>query len=390
MTGKKTRRLLVVCPYPERVAPSQRLKYEQYFGSWRAAGYEVTVSPFIRPPFMRIIYGKGNYLRKALWTLFGYLVRVADLFRLPFYDGVYIHLWVVPFGPAVFEPLYCLINPNVVYDIDDMVHLRIHEKVNSNWFTYRFKSRSRVVSLLRRARHVVTCTPALDAFARRYNDHTTDISSTVDTDAYVPANPYSNDRPLTLGWSGSLSTSRWLYLIKDVLLDLRREVPFRLLVIGDPSFRVDGLDVTALPWSEASEVENLQRIDVGLYPLPDDEWVLGKSGLKAIQYMALGIPTVATAVGANFRVIEDGVSGLLVRTDAEWAAALRRLMADPALRERIGRSARARVERLFSVRGNAPTYLAVLDSVVGAGRPAAPRALDAPPRAGAASSANVP
>src|SRR5207247_2533732 len=137
-------------------------------------------------------------------------------------------------------------------------------------------------------------------------------------------------------------------LLKDVLLDLSREVPFRLLVIGNEGFRIDGLDLTALPWVERTEVEDLRKIDIGLYPMPlDDEWVLGKSGLKAIQYMAMGIPTVATALGANLRVIEDGVSGLLVKTDAEWKEALLRLIADPALRERLGRGGRAQVERLF-------------------------------------------
>jgi glycosyltransferase involved in cell wall biosynthesis len=375
------KRILVICPYPERVAPSQRLKFEQYYASWRAEGYQVTVSSFIKPPLMEVVYGKGRYVKKVVWTLLGYLVRVADLFRLPFYDGVYIHLWVVPFGPAVFEPLYCMLNRNAIYDIDDMVHLRIHEKVNANWFTYRFKSKSRVISLMRRARHVVTCTPALDEFVRRYNGNTTDISSTIDTDTYVPANPHRNNRPLVLGWSGSLSSSRYLYLLKDVLLDLSRELPFRLLVIGDPGFRIDGLDVTAVAWCEPTEVRDLQQIDIGLYPLPDDDWVQGKSGLKALQYMALGIPTVATAVGANFRVIEAGVSGLLVRTDAEWKDAITRLAADPALRERLGRNGRERVERLFSVRANAPTYLRVLDSVVGRDRPApaalGPSSLDA-------------
>src|SRR5262249_20372031 len=157
-------------------------------------------------------------------------------------------------GPPVFEWLYCLLSRAVVYDIDDMVHLRVLEKVNANWFTYRFKSGSRITCLLRRADHVITCTPALDAFARRFNPNTTDISSTGDTGAYVSVNPYANDRPLVLGWSGSHSTSRWLYLLRDVLLDLRREVPFRLVVIGDPEFRIDGLEVTAIPWSEATEV----------------------------------------------------------------------------------------------------------------------------------------
>src|SRR4051794_6083701 len=137
-----TKRLLVICPYPRNVAPSQRLRYEKYIGDWEVAGYQVTISPFITPPFMKIIYGKGKYVRKILWTLFGYLMRTADLFRLPFYDAIYIHLWVVPFGPALFERLYCLLNGKVIYDIDDMMHLRIHEMVNSNWIIYRFKSKS--------------------------------------------------------------------------------------------------------------------------------------------------------------------------------------------------------------------------------------------------------
>lgn len=359
------RRLLVVSPYPEHCAPSQRLKYEQYFDHWRAEGYEITVAPFLTPAFMAIVYRPGNLVRKVLWTVYGYLARLALLPTLPRYDAVYVHLWVVPFGPPVYERLYRLFSKSMVYDIDDMVHLRIHEKVNANWFTYRFKSASRVISLLRSADHVITCTPALDAFARGFNPNTTDISSTVDTDVYAPTNAYSNGRPVVLGWSGSHSTSRWLALLGDVLRELRAELDFRLLVIGDPHFRMDGVEVEAVAWSEATEVADLRRIDVGLYPLPDEPWVYGKSGLKAIQYMALGIPTVASAVGANFRVVEDGVSGRLVRTPDDWKAAIRALAADPALRRSMGRAGRTRVEERFSVAANAPTYLSIINKVSG-------------------------
>lgn len=357
------KKLLVICPHPEQLAPGQRLKYEQYFDYFRANGYTVTVSPFMTLPFWNIVYKKGHYPAKVFWTLYGYLHRVFDLFRLPFYDGVYIFLWVVPFGPPIFEFLFAL-KKKMIYDIDDMVFLAGRQKHNTNHFMAIFKSRSRVIYLMKKAKRVITCTPTLDAFVRQYNPNTTDISSTINTDIYQPSNPYSNAKPLILGWSGSHSTAQYLYLLKDVLLDIRREFPFRLVVIGAHDFAIEGLDITVLPWKRETEVRDLQSIDIGLYPLPNEEWVMGKSGLKALQYMALGIPTVASAIGANFRVIEDGVSGFLVRTEEEWKARIRELAADPELRRQMGEKARQRVEQLYSVRANRDTYLNILDGVL--------------------------
>ncbi|MGI8551496.1 MAG: glycosyltransferase family 4 protein, partial [Dehalococcoidia bacterium] len=210
-----------------------------------------------------------------------------------------------------------------------------------------------------------TCTPALDTLVRRHNPNTTDISSTINTDTYLPANRYPHTGSLTLGWSGSLSTVRYLSLLKNVLLELRDEFPFKLRVIGSTDFRIEGLDVAALPWQEHTEVDDLNQIDIGLYPLPQEEWVLGKSGLKALQYMALGIPTVATAIGANFRVIEDGVSGFLVSTEEEWKEKILLLARDPELRRRMGHKARERVEALYSVHANRDTYVRILDAVIG-------------------------
>jgi glycosyltransferase involved in cell wall biosynthesis len=229
------------------------------------------------------------------------------------------------------------------------------------------KGKGKPVYLMKVADHVITCTPYLDKFVRQFNDHTTDISSTINSETYIPVNPYSNEKKLTLGWSGSHSTSKYLYLLKDVLLELYKQRKFRLLVMGDSQFNIEGLEVEATEWSEEKEIPTLQRIDIGLYPLPDEEWVMGKSGLKALQYMTLGIPTIATAIGANFRVIESGVSGYLVSSPAEWKEKLTLLMDNPELRKRIGQKARQRVEQYYSVRANQPVYLSVLNSVSGKG-----------------------
>jgi glycosyltransferase involved in cell wall biosynthesis len=355
--------ILVVCPHPENVSPGQRLKYEQYFGHWRANGYTVTVKPFMTRRMWDVVYKKGRFAEKIFWTLYGYLQRVLLAFSVPQYDVVYVFLWVTPFGPPLFERLYRALARKIVYDIDDLVFLPNASR--SNRFLSFLKGYRKPFYLMKAAQHVVTCTPFLDKTVRQFNQHTTDISSTINTDTYQPVNTYSNDGMLTLGWSGSHSTVKYVRLLHGALRRVYAQKPFKLLVIGDANFTLSDLPIEARNWVEAVEVQQLQRIDIGLYPLPlDDQWVMGKSGLKALQYMALGIPTVATAIGANFRVMEDGVSGFLVKTEDEWVARILQLMDDPALRRAIGTQARQRVEAYYSIHANAPVYLNILNTVV--------------------------
>lgn len=358
----KNKKLIVICPHPEHEAPGQRLKYEQYFDYFRANGIDVTVSSFMTERFQKIVYKKGFLLEKVFWTIIGYFRRLIDLVRLPFYDGVYIFLWVTPFGFPVSEALFCAVNKNIIYDIDDLVFLAPGSKANS--FIAKLKGKNKMAYVMKKARHVITCTPFLDAYARQFNQHTTDISSTINTIKYKVVNAYSNDKPLVIGWSGSHSTSKYMKLLERVLVKLKEKHAFKLLVIGDADFKLEGIEVEAIKWQESTEVQDLQRIDIGLYPLPNEEWVMGKSGLKALQYMALGIPTIATAIGANFRVIESGVSGYLVNNDEEWMDALEMLITHPDLRAKMGEQARLRVEQHYSILANQDTYLAILNKVM--------------------------
>lgn len=361
---ESAKRILFLTPYPQGVAPSQRLKFEQYYPAFREAGYDLSQSAFVSRAFWRVIYQRGHWMAKLWYTLLGYLRRTRDLFRIRRYDIVYIHLWVTPFGPPIFEWLTHLLARKVVFDIDDMTFLGHASRANN--FMRWLRGNSKPIYLMKRANHVITCTPRLDEFARRFNENTTDISSTIDTDIYTPRPDYSLNDIVTLGWSGSHSTSHYLHLLDGVFRMLAEDgLRFRLLVIGDESFSIPEVEVQALPWKLESEVNDLLSMDIGLYPLPDEEWVYGKSGLKALQYMALGIPTIATAIGANYRIIEDGVNGFLVKggdTQA-WTQHISRLVRDQALRERIGKAARETVEARYSIKINAPAYLDVLSSV---------------------------
>lgn len=356
------KKLLVICPYPEDVAPSQRLKFEQYYSYFRKKSFDIEVSPFISLAFWKIIYKKGAFVQKFFYSLAGYLRRTVDLFKALRADIVYIHLWTTPFGPPIFEWLFRKFSKKIVYDIDDLVYLK-NVKSKAHPLVNFIKGRKKPLYLMKVADHVITCTPYLDEFVRSYNSNTTDISSTVDTDRYQPSNAYTNDKKLVIGWSGSLTTSRFFMVLQNVLKRIAAKYDLEVLVMGDPSVKIDGVPLKAIPWTEKDEMPTLQKFDIGVYPLPDEEWVYGKSGLKAIQYMALGIPTVATAIGANYRVIEDGISGFLVRSDDEWVHALIKLIEDASLRRQIGTAARKRVEELFSVEANKEIYLNILNSV---------------------------
>lgn len=356
---EKNRKILVICPHPVGYVPGQRLKYEQYFDHWRNNGFDVDVSSFMSPSMQRIVYRKGYLFQKIAGTISGYFRRIKDLFRIRSYDIVYLFLWSTPFGPPVTEYIICKLARKIVYDIDDLVFLKNIK--HENKFLAYLKGKNKPIYMMRHADHVISCTPYLDDIAKQYAPFTTDISSTINTDTYLPVNTYKNDHQLVLGWSGSHSTSRYLYLLKDVFFELKKTVNFKLLVIGDPSFNIPGIEIEAVPWSLENEIPFLQKIDIGLYPLPlNDEWVLGKSGLKALQYMALGIPTIATDVGCNDRVIENDVSGFLVKDETEWLNKLILLHRNPELRKSIGEQAKIRVDKYFSVKANAPKYLKIL------------------------------
>ena len=352
--------ILIFCPYPLDTVPGQRLKYEQYLNFLRDNGYRIKVLPFFDKSTFSVLYKKNYLFRKSIGVIFSILRRIFQAFLIPFYDGVYIFLHVSPVGPPLLERLYLSLAKSSIYDIDDMVH-HLRTAPANKYFSW-IKSSTRYFYLLRRSSHVITCTPELTSIANSFNSCVTDISSTINTDTYLPVNTYSNEHPLTIGWTGSHSTVPYLHLLDDVFRRLSLDHDFTLLVMGTDSFSIPGVSVKCVPWSVSNEVPTLQLMDIGVYPLPDDEWVKGKSGLKALQYMALGLPVVASNVGCNDRVVLDGETGFLVSSEEEWFNSLSQLLRSASLRQSLGLSARQHVINSFSVSSTCHTYLDIFRS----------------------------
>ncbi len=359
--------MLVLCPFPEGVAAGQRLKYEQYFGDWRKLGYEIDVSCYMDMPMWRVAYASGHYPGKIFGVLRGHLRRMRDMLRVHRYDVVYVFMWVTPFGTSVFERLTRRLAKALVYDVEDniLIEQSLPAADNPNAIISKLKGPGKARHLIRTADHVIASSPFLSDFCLELNEPRacTYISSSVDTDRFMPVNTYSNDRPVTIGWTGTFSSKVYLDQLRGVFQNLAKRVPFKLKVIGNFDYDLDGVDLEVVRWSAEREVQDLQTFDIGVYPLPIDDWVLGKSGLKAIQYMAFGLPAVATDVGTAPLIISDGVNGLLVKTDQDWLDALERLICEPGLRRKLGTAARADAVAKYSTKAIAGLYRDVLNDV---------------------------
>jgi glycosyltransferase involved in cell wall biosynthesis len=359
------KKILVVCPFPQGVAAGQRLKYEQYLDHWRENGYEVVVSSFMDESMWGVIYTRGNYVRKILGALRGYFRRSLDIFRISRFDVVYIFMWVTPIGTSLFEKLFRSLSKLLIYDIEDNV---LMEKGNDlNPLAKILKSPGKTEFLIKYADHVITSSPFLNDYCLGINKNraSTYISSSVDTTLFVPANLYNNKKKVTIGWTGTFSSKVYLDALRNVFLELNKRVDFKLRVIGNFQYEFSGVDLEVIQWTKEREVEDLQGIDIGVYPLFQDEWVLGKSGLKAIQYMAFGLPTVATDVGTTPRIIRHMETGWLVKTDAEWIDALETLIKNPNLRRKIGDAARTSVLENYSINVIKSSYLSILNILTG-------------------------
>jgi glycosyltransferase involved in cell wall biosynthesis len=177
----------------------------------------------------------------------------------------------------------------------------------------------------------------------------------------LPVNQYQNDKKIVIGWTGTFSSRKYLDLLRQVFIELSKRCEFKLLIIGNFEYSLPGVNLEVIQWSKESEVRDLQRIDIGVYPLSKDEWVSGKSGLKAIQYMAFGLPTVATDIGTTSIIIKHKENGYLVNSEEEWLHALEELIRNPELRKKLGSKARELIIKNYSINAIKMKYLSIIN-----------------------------
>jgi len=331
----------------DTLGASSRMRFDQYIKRFVKTEIDVLVEPLISNDILKFKYDNGVYSFRSI--IKSYANRILVMLTINKYDLVWIEKEALPWMPLWFENIF-LKNCKYVLDFDDAT---FHDYDQHRLKLVRFVFGKRIDGLMKQSSLVVAGNNYLAKRAKKSGANNIHVIPTViDINRYkvkenIP-DTYSESLP-SIVWIGSPSTVSYLYLIKDALINLAKRHNFILKVIGANPIKIDGVNIKKIKWSEDTEISNLVTSDIGIMPLNDSSWERGKCGYKIIQYMACGLPSVASAVGANIEILNSPSVGFLASSQEDWETALDLLLSDQKLRIAIGIKARERIEARYCI-----------------------------------------
>ena len=368
MAMEPPKRILFIAPHRLDRSPNQRFRFEQYLGALQANGFECVVSPLLDARDDKRLYAPGIW-SKGLVLLNALRRRVRDVFRAKQFDIVFVSREAFLTGTTWFEKELKANGPKLIFDFDDSIWLANVSEANKSLAF--LKNAAKTSDLIAMSDLVFAGNAYLAEYAQRFNPKTVIIPTTIDTDEYdpqlYPKADTEGNKPVVIGWSGSITTIQHFEFALPFLRELKAAYgdTIEIRVIGDGNYRNPELGIVGLPWRKADELVQLSQFDIGIMPLPDDEWARGKCGLKGLQYMAMGVPTLMSPVGVNGEIIQDGVNGYLPRNPSQWVERIRELIENPQLRLAIGNAGRQTVVERYSVRSQSLRYVNLFRQLAG-------------------------
>ena len=354
-------RILFLTQYP-KIAPSPRYRVYQLVEWLEQNGVECDVQPLVDEPAYLKSRKKGNTLWKAKLMVSAYLKRRRLAKRAREYDLVYILKGAFMYGPPRIERIIHKTGVPMIFDFDDAIF--IHKGSTANGIMDRFRSTDRIPETVKMADRVVVPNSYLADYSRKINPNVTVVAEAEDTDRFTMRPSHGPSDKIVIGWIGSPSTVKYLKLIQGALREICQRHPHVVIRTVGGNFECKGVRVENIPWTFDQEVQNFHALDVGIMPLPLEEWSKGKSGCKLRQYMASGVPGVATKIGYNCELVNHDGLGLLVETEAEWIEALEKLILDHQLRNSIAKAARDSVVERFSIPVIGPQLIAAFENTI--------------------------
>ncbi|HPW66789.1 MAG TPA: glycosyltransferase family 4 protein [Salinivirgaceae bacterium] len=361
----KKKRILYLVPHRMGRSPGQRFRCEHFIPFLKESGYEITYSNILSAWDDKYFYSHRNYFIKLFIVVKSFIKRVRDIIRVKNYDAVFIYREAFMMGTVFFERIVKWLGAPIIFDFDDSIWLNDTSQGNQNvkWL----KRPSKTADICKLATTVIVGNSYLAQYAKQYSKNVFIIPTTIDTDYHKPVEKtLENKNSVIIGWTGTSTTLKHLITIQSTLLNLKKRYGnnVKFSIIADLSPEIEGVEFEFVKWSLTNEIEQLSRFDIGIMPLPDNQWTRGKCGFKGLQYMALEIPSVMSPVGVNNDIVTNGENGYLASTDQEWLDVLSMLIENPELRMRIGKEGRKTVIEKFSVKNNNQTYLKVINSTI--------------------------
>jgi glycosyltransferase involved in cell wall biosynthesis len=355
-----SKRILFIGPHRPNRSPSQRFRMEQFFPYLEEKGFECDYSWFINEKDDQIFYSTGHWFKKFGVLMKAIRVRLTDVMRRNKYDVIFIQREAFMTGSVFFEKQFRKSKAKLIYDFDDAIWLEdiSHHNRLFKWL----KRPQKTNDLITMADDVIAGNSFLADYARKFNSSVSIIPTTVDTNRFKPAEYKKQDYPVVIGWTGTQTTLQHFQLAVPALKKLKEQWgdKIEIRLISDRKLEVVDFPLICKEWKLQSEVKDLQEFNIGIMPLPDDEWSKGKCGFKAIQYMALEIPPVVSPVGMNKEIIKNGVNGFLANTEKEWVQSLTKLIQFHVLREELGKAARDSIEEQYSVKSQMDHLISIM------------------------------
>jgi len=352
-----TMKILLLSRY-SHLGASSRVRFYQYVRYLASQGIHVTVANLLGSNYLEDLYGSR---RRRFGDIIGaYIRRLGYLLKSNRFDLLWVEYEILPWLPAWGETILYHLNIPYVVDYDDAVFHRYNMHPRA---MVRALLGGKIDAVMRHAALVTVGNEYLGDYARKAGAQRVEcLPSVIDLDRYnlilQPENPV-----FTIGWIGSPATAKYLDLVHPALAEVCKNGSARLVLVGSGQFKLDGVPTEIHPWSEGTEVAEIQSFDVGIMPMPDDAWARGKCGYKLIQYMACARPVIASPVGVARQIIEESRNGFLATTTKDWVEAFHVLRDNHRLREKMGRVGRIKVERQYSIQVTAPLLVSLLRSI---------------------------
>jgi len=343
-------------------SPGQRFRFEQYLSYLEENGFQCDFSPLLNERDDKLFYSPGNYFHKVRILLKSYFIRYKNLRESSNYDIIFVFREALYTRSIFFEKKFAK-RAKVIFDFDDSIWLQNVSDANKR-FAF-LKNAAKTKDIIELSHLIFAGNEYLADYAKKYNSNIAIIPTTIDTEEYVAKSVKKDPNVVTIGWSGSVTTIQHFSFAIPALKIIKQKygesVAFK--VIGDGNYINTELNIQGLPWAKTTELDDLSSFDIGIMPLPDDEWAKGKCGLKGLQYMALEIPTIMSPVGVNSEIIQQGENGYLASHVDEWVQTLSLLIDSKNHREEVGRNGRKTVVDKYSVESNKEKYLNAFHSL---------------------------
>lgn len=357
-------KILFVAAHRKDRSPSQRFRFEQYLDFLQQNGFQYKFSNLLSESDDRLFYSPNHFLGKIFIFIKTFLKRCGDVFNASNYDIVFVQREAFMTGSAFFEKMFKKRGAKLVFDFDDAIW-HLDTSAANKKFEF-LKDPSKTVRIISAADLIFAGNQYLADFAKPYNSNVEIIPTTIDLHEYTRVISTKDKNKICIGWSGSITTIKHFEFAVPFLKKIKNKYGDRIeiKVIGDSNYINNELKIKGLAWNKKDEIKELSSFDIGIMPLPDDEWAKGKCGLKGLQYMALQIPTIMSPVGVNSEIIQDGENGFLASDVDEWVEKIALLIENSKLRNRMGEEARKTVFEKYSVESQQNRYLQLFTNLI--------------------------